>query len=225
MNRRVLVVAAHPDDEVLGMGGTIARHNADGDLVHVLFLADGVSSRQNVAVEDQERRRAAAERACQILGARILAFKTFPDNSFDSVPFLTIVKAVEQAKLAIEPHLIYTHHGGDLNVDHRVTARAVMTAFRPQPHDIYTEICAFEVGSSTEWSHPALTSVFSPDCFVDITAYLKAKQRAYQCYTEEVREDPHARSVESVHVTALYRGRQVGVDAAEAFVTLKRIRR
>jgi LmbE family N-acetylglucosaminyl deacetylase len=225
VSNRVLVVAAHPDDEVLGMGGTIARHRANGDQVNVLFLADGVGSRQNADGEHWERRRDAAEKACQLLGAKICAFEAFPDNAFDSVASLSIVKAVEQAKLAIGPDLIYTHHGGDLNVDHRVTARAVMTAFRPQPHETYTEICAFEVGSSTEWSHPALTSTFIPDCFVDITAYLETKLRAYQCYSEEVRPDPHARSLESVHIAACYRGRQVGVHAAEAFVTLKRIRR
>jgi LmbE family N-acetylglucosaminyl deacetylase len=225
LSKKVLVVAAHPDDEVLGMGGTIARHRANGDLVKVLFLADGVGSRQNAGGEHRERRREAAQQACQVLGAKIYAFETFPDNAFDSVPSLSIVRAVEQAKLAIEPDLIYTHHGGDLNVDHRVTARAVMTAFRPQPRETYTEICAFEVGSSTEWSHSALTSSFSPDCFVDITAYLETKLQAYQCYTEEVRQDPHVRSLESVNITACYRGRQVGVHAAEAFMTLKRIRR
>jgi LmbE family N-acetylglucosaminyl deacetylase len=225
VSKRVLVVAAHPDDEVLGMGGTMARHRANGDLVSVLFLADGVGSRPNADGEHREKRREAARQACQILGARIHGFETFPDNAFDGVPTLSIIKAIEQAKQAIEPDLIYTHHGGDLNVDHRITARAVMTAFRPQPHETYTEICAFEIGSSTEWSHSALASGFNPDCFVDITAFLETKLQAYRCYTEEVRQDPHVRSLESVKITACYRGRQVGVHAAEAFVTLKRIRR
>lgn len=223
MTKRILVVAAHPDDEVLGMGGTIARHSESGDTVHVLFLGDGISSRTGTDDALVAARQHAADRACKILGASIVGFETFPDNGFDSVPLLSIAKAVEAAKRAVNPEVIYTHHGGDLNIDHRMTCQAVLTAFRPQPHEAFAEIRAFETNSATEWASPSITPPFLPDTYVDISLHLEQLLSAYVCYTAEMREEPHARSVEALRIAALHRGRQVGLHAAEAFVTLRRI--
>lgn len=223
MKSKVLVVAAHPDDEVLGMGGTIARHVADGDSVNVLFLGDGVSSRGEPSLQVVAERKLSAEKACAVLGAHIIGFETFPDNAFDSVPLIDIVKAVEKSKAQIAPDIIYAHHGGDLNIDHRISCQAVMTAFRPQPKETFAEIRCFEVNSSTEWAGMAGLLSFIPDTYADISMHLEKLLEAYACYAEEVRPEPHARSLESLKIAALRRGREVGVAAAEAFVTLRRI--
>jgi len=219
------VVAAHPDDEVLGMGGTIARHTACGDAVHVVFLGDGVSSRGNVEKALLEERKSCALRACKILGANVLSFEALPDNQFDSVPLLSVVKTVEEVKKATDPQVIYTHHAGDLNIDHRVVCQAVLTAFRPLPSETFGEIRAFEVNSSTEWGGRGGLEPFVPDTYVDISPYLSKLEESCRCYSKEIRKDPHARSMEAVRYSAFRRGREVGVYAAEAFMTLRRILR
>lgn len=223
MKNNILVVAAHPDDEVLGMGGTIARHVAEGDTVSVLFLGDGVSSRDNSVSEEIEKRKKCAKNASTILGFEMLGFEGFPDNGFDLVSMLEIVKTIEKTKSIVAPNIVYTNHCGDLNIDHRIACQAVLTAFRPQPSEIFTEIRCFEVNSSTEWGGLAGLEAFHPNTYVDIGPYLKILLNAYSCYVDEVRADPHARSLESLKIAALRRGREIGVDAAEAFVTVRRI--
>jgi len=223
MNKQILIVAAHPDDEVLGCGGTIVRHVKEGDSAHVLFLGDGVSSRGNSDPNLATARRESAVKACEALGAAIVGFEKFPDNMFDTVPLLDIVRVVESAKKEINPQIIYTHHGGDLNIDHRITCQAVLTAFRPQPNEDFFEIRAFETNSSTEWSTFAIIPPFIPDTFVDISQYLDKLLNAYSCYAKEIREEPHARSLEALKIAALRRGREAGLHAAEAFMSLRRI--
>ena len=223
MNKHILVIAAHPDDEVLGCGGTIARHVKEGDSAHVLFLGDGVSSRGDSDPNLVNTRKKSAVKACEALGAAIVGFEKVPDNMFDTVPLLDIVRVVESAKKELNPKIIYTHHGGDLNVDHRITCQAVLTAFRPQPDEEFYEIRAFETNSSTEWSASAIMPPFIPDTFVDISRYLDKLLNAYACYAEEIREEPHARSLEALKIAALRRGREAGLQAAEAFMTLRRI--
>jgi len=144
---------------------------------------------------------------------------------FDAVHLIDIVRVVESAKRDINPKIIYTHHGGDLNIDHRITCQAVLTAFRPQPDEHFSEIRAFETKSSTEWSTSAIMPPFVPDTFVDISEYLDKLLNAYACYADEIREEPHARSVEALKIGALNRGREAGIHAAEAFMTLRRIYR
>jgi LmbE family N-acetylglucosaminyl deacetylase len=222
MNKQILIIAAHPDDEVLACGGTIARHVKEGDSAHVLFLGDGVSSRDSDPNLVNARKESAVK-TCEILGAAIVSFEKFPDNMFDTVPLLDIVRVVESAKKEINPQIIYTHHGGDLNIDHRITCQAVLTAFRPQPGEEFSEIRAFEINSSTEWSSSAIMPPFIPDTFVDISQYLDKLLNAYSCYADEIREEPHARSLEALKIAALRRGREAGLQAAEAFMTLRRI--
>jgi LmbE family N-acetylglucosaminyl deacetylase len=222
MSKSVLVVAAHPDDETLGMGGTIARHCAEGDRVQVLFLANGVGSR-GADTASVQRRQVAATEACGLLGATVAGFLDFPDNAFDSVPLLTIIQAIEQVKRRLEPSLVYTHHGGDLNIDHRLACQAVLTAFRPQPGEVCGEIYSFEVNSATEWSHPSLGAAFAPDTYVEVSAFRAQLLDAYRCYREELLPDPHARSPRALEIALERRGREVGLEAAEAFMTLRRI--
>ena len=216
---RILVVAAHADDEVLGMGGTIARHVREGDQVDVAFMTNGVGSRGASDI-DAQTRAAAARGALDILGARLVHSASFPDNGMDAVALLEVAKLVEAIKEQVRPHIVYTHHHGDLNVDHEVTARATLTAFRPQPHETFLEIRTFEVLSSTEWS---IGVPFSPDTYVDICATRDRLMSAYDAYGREQRPDPHARSREALAAKIARRGREVGVEAAEAFRTVRRI--
>lgn len=231
MSKSVLCVCAHPDDEVLGCGGTIARHVANGDSVTVIFMSDGVTSRDygpSVDVADVTRERQdACEKAMTILGVSFWEATVFPDQKFDSVPLLNIIKSIEffcekrAAVRDIKPQIIYTHHLGDLNADHRITAQAVLTAFRPLPGSSVEAIYGFEVPSSTEWG----LDPFVPDTFVDVTSYLPRKMEALRAYDVEMREFPHPRSYEAVSSLARWRGSIAGLKLAEAFKAYRRIER
>lgn len=224
MSRKILIVAAHPDDEVLGCGGTIARHASEGDEVYVVFMADGVNARIDSEPKSVERRNEAAENAARLLGITELHFLGLPDNRLDGLPLLDIVQPLESHIRAIQPEVIYTHHHGDLNVDHRLTHQAVMTACRPQPGLCVKEIYAFEVLSSTEWQTPGYRP-FEANVYVDVGGYINAKRAALVSYDEEMREEPHSRSIENAIRQAQLRGNAVGLDYAEAFVLLRGIRR
>ncbi len=221
--RTALVVAAHPDDDVLGMGGTMARLADQGVTVLVHFLGSGVGSRGVADPAEVARRRAAADAACAVLGATVVGVGDAPDNMFDTVPMLELSQVVEGLKREHAPHWVFTSHAGDLNVDHRLTCQAVLTAFRPQPGETFAQVSSFEINSSTEWSAPSLYPPFLPDTHVDVTDQLERCLEAYACYDEETRPDPHPRSVEAVRIRRQLRGREVGVMAAEAFVTLRRV--
>lgn len=217
------MVAAHADDEALGCGGTIARHVEAGDHVEVVFVADGVSSRPGAGEGDLACRLQATERAKQILGITKTRFLGLPDNRLDSVPLLDIVLSLEAIIAELKPAVVYTHHYGDLNVDHRVTYRAVMTACRPLPCATVREIFAFEVLSSTEWACDE-ASPFIPNYFVDVSTTLEKKLRALEAYSLEMRESPHSRSLVHAASLAHHRGHCVGIEAAEAFMVIRNIK-
>lgn len=223
MSKTVLVVAAHADDEALGCGGSLAKHVAAGDKVHVIFAADGVTSRSGAGQEEMVRRQQATESARNILGISTMAFLDLPDNRLDSLPLLDIVQPLGTLIGKLLPEIIYTHHYGDLNVDHRLVHQAVMTACRPLPGSTVREILAFEVMSSTEWSSPGLAP-FLPNLFVDISAQLEIKMQALEAYALEMRVPPHSRSTEHVRNLAKHRGYCMGVDAAEAFMVMRTLR-
>src|SRR5688572_21751171 len=154
MSKMVLVVAAHPDDEALGCGGTIAKLATAGATVCVAFIADGVSARMDSEAANSRKltaRRVAAGKACSLLGARAEFFGDFPDNRLDTVPLLSLAQCVEALIAKHRPDMLLTHHGGDLNVDHRLVHQAVVTACRPQPGSQVRTLVSFEVPSSTEW--------------------------------------------------------------------------
>lgn len=223
MNKTVLIVAAHADDEALGCGGTIARHTAEGDAVHAIFMADGVSSRVNAAKEDLSRREADARQSHKILGLQRVQYLGFQDNCMDSLPLLSIVRTLESVIQSISPQVIYTHHHGDLNLDHRITHEAVMIACRPLPRGTVREIFAFEVLSSTEWATP-YHEPFLPNVFVDISKFLDLKLQALHSYQLEMRTAPHTRNIDHAKYLAHHRGHSVGVHAAEAFMVVRQIR-
>jgi LmbE family N-acetylglucosaminyl deacetylase len=218
VSERVLVIAAHPDDEVLGCGGTMARHVADGDDVNVLFVADGETSRGMKALPN---RNLMALAASQIIGTKPPQFLDFSDQRLDQLALLDIVKLIEVHAFMIKPTIVYTHHADDLNLDHRIVHRATMTACRPLPGSSVNAIYAFEVLSSTEWG-----TGFAPNHFVDVSGQMSiAKMHALECYTSEMRDHPHPRSFEAANHLEKLRGAFCGVDRAEAFMTLRNIRR
>lgn len=222
----VLVVAAHPDDELLGCGGALLRHRDCGDRISLCHLGDGVSSRkqEGAALDLAIRDRAEAASKCAgLLKAELLGLARFQDNRFDAVPLLEIIQRIEGVITSVDPDIVYTHHAGDLNVDHSVTAQAVLTALRPGCGHHVHRIFAFEVLSSTEWQSPAHPIPFLPNVFMDITKYLPAKLEALSFYEEELRDFPFPRSVEGVEHLAAYRGMQCGFRAAEAFMLLREV--
>lgn len=223
MSNTVLVVVAHADDEALGCGGSLAKHVAAGDEVHAIFVADGVTSRSGAGQEEMVRRQQATEKARQIFGISTMAFLDLPDNRLDSLSLLDIVQPLEALIAKLLPEIIYTHHYGDLNVDHRLVHQAVMTACRPLPGSTVREILTFEVMSSTEWSSPGLAP-FLPNLFVDISAQLEIKMQGLEAYALEMRVPPHSRSTEHVRNLAKHRGYCMGVDAAEAFMVMRVLR-
>lgn len=216
MTDKVLVVAAHPDDEVLGCGGTIAWHIANGDQVSVAFMTEGVASRVMVNDVDGEQRAGAAANAMEMLGVNDVRQFDFPDNKMDSVSLLDVVQIVEKVIQDITPSIIYTHFAHDLNVDHRITHSAVMTACRPQSCSSVKKILSFEVLSSTEWSSVSQPA-FLPQYIVDISSYWNKKLQALRCYHEEMRPFPHSRSYECIEALATLRGATQGMKKAEAF--------
>lgn len=222
--KSILVVAAHPDDEVLGCGGYIANHVRLGDEVFVTFLSDGVTSRLgNLGLQEIESRRSAARLASKVLGVRDVMFGDFPDNKLDASPLLEVIKSIEAVVEKIRPQTVLTHFGGDLNIDHRIVSQAVLTACRPAPKQGVKEILFFEVPSSTEWQVPTEGEAFAPNWFEDISQTLELKIKALLMYEHELREWPHPRSVKAVEHLAHWRGASCGVDAAEAFVLGRRI--
>jgi len=228
MGDSVLVVAAHPDDEVLGCGGTIARHAEAGDLVQVLIVAEGATSRlqhrdRGEASDELSVLAQAARKASNILGAAGVELLDCPDNRLDSLDRLDLIKCIEVRMERHQPSLVYVHHAGDVNVDHRRLHEAVITACRPTPGQPVRRLLSFEVASSTEWQAPGSAPVFQPNWFVDISAQWPLKLAALEAYASEMRPWPHARSLESLEHLARWRGAQVGVGAAEAFCLLRQL--
>lgn len=215
-SRSVLVVAAHPDDELLGVGGTIRRHALAGDTVNSLLICEGTSVRYGDGDGPLERH---SEEAAEALGVSSLEMLGFPDQRLDTMSLVDIISPIEEHVRRHEADLVYTHFGGDLNRDHRLVFDAVLVACRPFAASVEAIYC-FETPSSTEWSAP---STFQPDYFVDISATLDAKLEAFQCYESEVRDYPHPRSFDHLRYRAHYWGNLVGMDAAEAFVTRRRL--
>jgi N-acetylglucosamine malate deacetylase 1 len=217
-----LVVAAHPDDEVLGCGGTIAKMADEGWSVHVLILAEGATSRSRKRDRNAKRGELSAlvksaKAAAKVLGAKSVEVLAFADNRMDGVELLDVVKAVEDRIAKFGPNRVLTHHRGDVNVDHQMVHDAVLAAVRPLPGTTVREVLFFEVASSTEWRPASSLPAFAPALFVDIGLTIDRKLRALEAYSSELRAFPHPRSKEAVEHLARWRGATAGVMAAEAF--------
>jgi len=224
----VLVVAAHPDDEVLGCGGAIARHANLGDRIRILIMAEGATSRfdqrnRGDAKDELSLLSKSAKTAARILGAEEVELLDLPDNRLDSIDRLELTKLVEKRISTFDPSVVYVHHIGDVNIDHRRLHESVVAACRPIPGKQVRRILSYEVASSTEWQPPGSGSAFQPNYFVDISAEWELKKKALLAYATEMRPWPHARSLEALEHLARWRGAQVGVEAAEAFCLLRQL--
>jgi LmbE family N-acetylglucosaminyl deacetylase len=217
----VLVIAAHPDDEVLGVGGTVARHAAAGDEVHSVVVSEGASSRYPSGADEELREAGLA--AAKILGAQAPRFLGLRDQQLDAIPLLEVIRPVEAVVRDLSPEIVYTHHWGDLNRDHRVVSEAVMVACRPAGGGPPRRVLCFETPSSSEWSPPDPALRFTPTVFVDIAATLEKKLTAMACYATEVRPHPHPRALESLRARAAVWGQHAGLAYAEPFVLCREV--
>jgi N-acetylglucosamine malate deacetylase 1 len=220
---RILTVAAHPDDETLGAGATMALHAARGDEVWVLVLTDGVGSRHRRT----EQQLGCLRRACDILGVKRLVLGGLPDQRLDTLSLLDVIDPIEQCVADLRPDVVLTHFMEDLNQDHRLVFRATMVAARPLPGQTVRRLMCFETPSSTEWAPPFPGCVFAPDVFVDASAWLETKLEAMgsyaDAYSSEVRPWPHPRSLRALDAYARRHGAAVGLEAAEAFMLVREV--
>lgn len=219
---KTLVIAAHPDDEILGVGGTVAVHIEKGDSVQLAILCEGVSARN--AAERHAEVRAQSRKAAAILGVDNLIIRDFPDQHLDARPIIEVTREVEKLIQSFQPEIVYTQFSGDLNRDHRVLAEAVMVATRPYAAPFVREVLMYETPSSTEWSSAQLSPVFQPNVFTDITYTLGKKLEAFACYAAEVCPEPHPRSLVALRQRAHYWGSLVNRQAAEPFVCVRSLR-
>lgn len=220
MAERVLCVVAHPDDETLLAGATLAKHAKAGDAVSVLVLADGVMARSGGGINPGliKERHGMLRKACGILGTEDVWIRAYPDNQMDRGPLLQVVKDIEVHVERFKPTIVYTHWHGDLNVDHQVVSRAVLTACRPRPGGTVKRILMGECPSSTEWG-----AGFTPNWFEDVRETIDAKLTAMEAYPSELRDYPHPRSIEAIRSLAQWRGASAGVPMAEAFILARQI--
>jgi len=219
--KKILIVAAHPDDEVLGCFGTVAKLIKKGYKAYTLILGEGKTSRDNFNKKELEKIKNEIIKANNIIGIEKIFIEHFPDNRFDSVNLLDIVKVVEKVKNEIKPDIIFTHFQNDLNIDHQITYKAVITATRALKNESVKEIYSFEILSSTEWNYPLS---FNPDVYFDISSTVELKLKAMSEYKSELREFPHPRSLEGIKLNAKYLGMRVGRDYVEAFKCVRIIR-
>lgn len=207
----VLVVVAHPDDEVLLCGGTMAKHVLHGDRVNVLVMSEGVTSREGAGQREIEERQTACFKAANVLGYAVEIISG-PDQRLDTLPRLTLVKEVEGRLEQLRPSVVYTHWHSDMNLDHRIVSEVAQTACRPHPGSTVKILLMGEVPSSTEWA-----GGFNPNWFIDVTDTMLVKIAALECYHDELRSFPHPRSIGGITTLAQYRGSTIGVRYAEAF--------
>jgi LmbE family N-acetylglucosaminyl deacetylase len=218
----VLVVAAHPDDELLGAGGTLARHALAGEEVHAVILADGATSRYADGMAEVLAK--SAQRAADVLGLASVQLLSLPDQRLDTLPLVDVTAEVEAVVARLRPHVVYTHFPGDANTDHAVVARATWTACRPYVLPGLRRFAVFETPSSTEWGWPLPGGgPFTPTVYSEVTATLDCKLDAMACYESELRDYPHPRSLRALRERAAYWGSHVGRAAAEPFHLLREV--
>lgn len=229
-NKRVMIVVAHPDDELLGLGASMNKLIAEcGIISHVVILGEGITSRSDERDTDKWQQELATHKknileAQKCIGYHSVSIYDFPDNRFDTVALLDIVKVVEKEKQQFNPEIIFTHHGGDVNVDHQRTFEAVITACRPMEHEKVKAIITFETPSGTEWRASSDPRHFIPNFFISVSEEnVNAKTKGMESYEFEKRSFPHPRSPQALKIQAQRWGVAVGTAFAEAFQIIRSI--
>ena len=229
MNKTILTIAAHPDDEILGCGGAMSRFSNEGHTVHILIMAEGLTSRdvnrdRNSKLEELLVLSKTAKLAAKEVGSESVELLDFPDNRMDSVDRLDIVKVIEKKIHEVQPSVVFTHFGNDLNIDHRIANDATVIACRPYPGQIVKELYFFEVASSTEWQVGQNGFAFHPNYFIELSdKNLEKKINALKIYESEMKDFPHPRSIPAIEALARWRGATIGCNAAEAFMVGRKI--
>ena len=217
----ILVVSAHPDDEVLGLGGTLARHVQQHDVVYPAIFAD--ASQVRYSEEKRKDLKSACLKSCAELGAQPPEFLGFPDQKLDTYSQIDLTKAIEELIVKYHCEVVYTHHVGDINRDHQLLHEATLVATRPKPGGIVRRVLSYSVPSSTEWAPFFPGRSFVPNWFVDIAATLPQKIRALAHYSSETPPYPHPRSLEAVENQAKFWGSSVGFEYAEPFMLMRNL--
>jgi LmbE family N-acetylglucosaminyl deacetylase len=216
-SKSIVVVAPHCLDEILGCGGTVARHVKEGDQVNTIILfGDGLHK--------DAKRRTNAVNASKILESNPPIFLGFPENRSDTIALLDVVSVLERVFGELRPDVVYVNHGGNLNIDHQTTYKATVTALRPAPGCPTKAIYSYETLSSTDWAPPSQGFSFLPNRFIVIKDYLDRKNQALKLYDGDVRSAPHARSLNSLNAMATVRGHSMGIEASEAFMVLRQLK-
>jgi len=226
--KKILAIVAHPDDEVIGLGGTLCKHRDDGDSVRVIILGDGKSSRKDTyqKLNSKELERSNTETKIALLKLGITDFiKEFlPDNRFDSMEMLDLAKLISKHVQEFKPETVYTHHFGDLNIDHQMCSEATVIACRPTENETVKQVFMFETLSSTEMAGYRAMNVFLPNYFVNIEKQLTRKIESMSCYSSELRNYPHPRSLKSIKINAQLWGTKINTFAVEPFFLFREIR-
>ncbi len=227
IKKKILVVAAHPDDEILGCGATLMNYRLKGYKIKVLFLSDGESSRKLKIKEAKDkiiRREKQAEIVSKTCKFEKPDFLRLPDNKLDSIPLIKVIQLIETKIKSFKPNIIFTHYENDLNIDHQIAYKSVITATRPKSKTFVESICCFETPSSTEF---AITrnnkKIFNPNYFVNVKKTIKKKLKVLKKYKYEIMKRPHPRSLDGIMNLSKYRGNQIGVDFAEAFIIVRKL--
>jgi LmbE family N-acetylglucosaminyl deacetylase len=224
--KNVLVIAAHPDDEVLGAGGTIAKLSAAGVDCHLLIVTDGSSSQYRDSDhlhEIIEAKKLETKSCADLLGFKSIHYGELPDMKLDKTPHISINQVIEKVIDELQPDTVFTHFWGDVNRDHQEVYKSTLVAVRPVMGQVVRELYCYRVPSSTEWTPNKTDTIFMPNYFVDIEKYAEHKYKAFACYATELREYPHPRSVQYLRETDKATGLRVGLLAAEEFVLMRKI--
>ncbi len=217
----VLVIAPHPDDEVLGCGGTIAKHVANGDEVYVSIVTKGCEP--IFSTEQVEQVRSECRRADEFLGVKQTIFMNFPAAMLETVPRYEFNGAFIKLIQDIKPDMVYMPHRGDMQIDHKMTVDAAMVALRPKYQHVVKKIYAYETLSETGWDQANTTNEFIPTSYNEITGYLDKKIEAMKVFESQLAGYPNARSVAAIQALAMYRGSTININAAEAFCCIREI--
>ena len=219
----ILIIAAHPDDELLGCAATVYKYVQQGATAVSVILGEGLRARGKASGKQLSELKKHAIDANAKIGVSKVHFDNLPDNQFDSVPILKIIKIIEKYIAKYSPDIVFTHFSNDLNVDHQLTFKAVITACRPQPGFKHPDIYCFEVPSSTDYALISMHSAFVPNVYINIENEIDIKLAALAKYKTEMRSFPHTRSIAGIKILSQYRGVAAGLKFAEAFQLIRRI--